>query len=424
MTSNEQIVIVGAGRAGVAAAEELRLQGFDGELVILHDEDNMPYDRPACAKGLLTGHDRPKDVHMPVLDGTEAHWMLGRRAVYLDTEAQTVVTDTDEAFEYDGLVIATGAGPVIPPSIPVGEPGIHALYGLNDAWSLRADLRTARRVAVIGAGMTGCEVASAVKYLSRECILINPRDYVLTGPLGEYVGQMMTNEMERQGVKMRMGRRVSEMYRSRRGWVLVLDDGEEVEADVVVATTGERPDTQWLQAAEGVDASDGVLCDETLRVVGVDNVVAAGTVARWPNLQYSADPQRIGQWICALEHGRSAAQALMAGPDAPLPPVTHMPRFWSDQFGVRIQVCGQLPADAEVTITEMRPGRSDVARAGVIVGYYQDDALVGLVAVNAVRQFTAMARAMLSAQGPVVEPQPLMVPMMMEDERPLLSMVS
>ncbi len=106
---NDRILVVGAGRAGVSAMEEIRRQGFTGHLSVIHNETHPPYDRPGCAKGLLTGHARPSDLKLPIADGLDAEWHLGRRAVHLDADAHTVVTDTDEFFEYDGLVIASGA---------------------------------------------------------------------------------------------------------------------------------------------------------------------------------------------------------------------------------------------------------------------------------------------------------------------------
>jgi NADPH-dependent 2,4-dienoyl-CoA reductase/sulfur reductase-like enzyme len=405
----EQIVIVGAGRAGVAAAEELRMLGFDGDLVILHDEEEPPYDRPSCAKGLLTGHSRPSDVTMPIMPGVDAHWKLGRKAVHLDTEAHMVITDTDEVFEYDGLVIASGAYPMSPPGWPVGEPGLHVLYRMDDAWRLRSELRWADSVAVVGGGLTGCEVASAVRGMARDCYLIDSKPYAMSGPLGEHVGRMVTEEMKADGVQMRSGRRVAGLNRARGGWTLILDDGEEITVDIVVAATGERPDTRWMQECPDIDTSDGVLCDEALRVVGAEDVVAAGTVARWPNLQYSATPRRVGQWITALEHGKAAARTLLSK-GHPVEPVTHMPRFWSEQFGLRIQVCGQTPSEAEIMITEMRPGRPDIARAGVLVTYQQDGVPIGIAAVNAPGPFTPMARAMLANAGPTVSSAPITAP--------------
>ena len=163
-------------------------------------------------------------------------------------------------------------------------------------------------------------------------------------------------------------------------------------------TIGDRPDTGWLDGTP-LDVTDGVLCDESLRVVGADGIVAAGAVARWPNPRYRRTPRRCGQWIAALEQGNAAAQTLLRGPWAR--PVTILPRFWTEQFGLRIQVCGDQPAGAEVTVTEMRPGRRDTARAGVLVSHSVEGRLVGLVAVNAPHAFTAMARVLIANTVPV-----------------------
>ena len=399
-----RIVIVGGGRAGVAAAEELRRQGYDREIVVLSDEPDAPYDRPSCSKGLLSGKKRPADAKMPYQKGLDLNWQLGRTAVHLDPDNRYVVADTDEAYEYDGLIIATGSKPNRPRDWPLGEPGIHILHGITDAWALRHDLRRARRVAVVGGGLTGCEVACTVRSLARDCVLIDSKPQVMTRAIGEVAGRYVTEEVARDRVHLRLGRRLRGINRRRRGWALELDDGSEEIADVVVGTLGAKPDTTWLASARDIDSSDGVLCDEYLRVVGAPDVVAAGDVARWPNLRYSPKPTRPGQWIMALEMGRAAAAQLLAG-DYPLRPVALVPRFWSEQFGLRIQVCGQVPADgtAETTLTRMRPGRKDSARAGVMVGYYRDGVQIGLVAVNAMRAFTTSARMMLAAPTQLVE---------------------
>ena len=234
--------------------------------------------------------------------------------------------------------------------------------------------------------------------MGRDCVLIDSNPQVMTRALGEVVGTLVTAEIARTGVSLRLGRRVNQLGRRTRGWLIVLDDGEEIRADIVVTTIGDRPDTAWLQHT-GLDISDGVLCDESLRVVGADGIVAAGTVARWPNLRYSRTPRRCGQWIAALEQGNAAARSLLRGPWAR--PVTILPRFWTEQFGLRIQVCGDQPADAQVTVTEMRPGRRDTARAGVLVSHSVDGRLVGAMAVNAPHAFTAMARVLIANAAPI-----------------------
>jgi NADPH-dependent 2,4-dienoyl-CoA reductase/sulfur reductase-like enzyme len=397
----ERILVVGAGRAGVAAAQELRRAGFAGTLTVLSDDPDAPYDRTACSKGILTGQSRPQDVSLPVPDGLDLTWRLGRRAVHLDPGARAVLTDTDEVYPYDGLVIATGSYPATPPGWPHRAPGLHQLHSLADAWGLRADLRRARRVAVIGAGLTGCEVASAVRGLARECVLIDPKPVVMARALGDVVAGEVTRHIEREGVMLRLGRWVCGITRWRSAWLLELDGGETLVADVVVTTVGERPDTDWL-AGSGLDSADGVRCDASLRVLGADHVVAAGAVAHWPNL---GDPARFGQWIAALEQGRAAARTLLAGT---APAVTIVPRLWSDQFGLRIQACGQLPADAElIDVTELRRGRR-TARGGLVASYRAAGRLVGVVAVNAPHVFTPLARTVLdTARGATPRRPPL-----------------
>jgi NADPH-dependent 2,4-dienoyl-CoA reductase/sulfur reductase-like enzyme len=131
-------------------------------------------------------------------------------------------------------------------------------------------------------------------------------------------------------------------------------------------------------------------------VVGATGVVAAGTVARWPNLRYDTPPSRCGQWVAALEQGQAAARTLMAG-EYEAPPAVVLPRYWSDQFGLKIQVCGHMPADAQVSVTRMRPNRRDVARAGFLISYARDGILEGMVAVNAPLAFTAVTRTLMAA---------------------------
>jgi NADPH-dependent 2,4-dienoyl-CoA reductase/sulfur reductase-like enzyme len=391
----DRILIVGGGPAALSAAVELGRLGFSGELTAVCEETYPPYDRTACSKGLLTGLRRPSDVFLPISPDADIQWCMGRRAVGLDPVARAVFTDTGEVFAYDGLVIATGTRPTAVPGWPKGEPGLHTLHGLADAVALRRDLREAERVVVVGAGLTGCETAYAVRALHRECVLVDRNPQVLTRAIGERAGWLVTQELRRDGISLRLGRRFRSVMRQRGRWRIHLDNGDAIDADVVVATLGEQPDTAWL-ADSGLDLSNGVLCDEALCVVGTDGVVAAGAVARWPNPRYGGSPMRSGHWISALEQGRAAARSLLAV-DHPAPPLALVPRFWSEQGELRIQGCGDRPADAEEEITLVRPGRFDTARAGVLISHAREGRLVGMVAINAPHAFAEGMRALLAA---------------------------
>src|SRR5690606_39663254 len=161
---------------------------------------------------------------------------MGRRAVHLDPVNRVVMTDTDESYRYDGLVIATGGRPLWTKGWPTGEPGLHQVHGLADAWRLRQALHRARRVAIVGGGLTGCEVACTVRSLARECVLIDSKQQVMSRALGEVAGRYITEEVARDGVELRLGRRVRGVDRGRTGSVLTLDDGSEATAALVVAT--------------------------------------------------------------------------------------------------------------------------------------------------------------------------------------------
>ena len=404
----DRVLVVGGGAAGWAAAGELRRQGFTGDVTVLSAEPVPPYDRTACSKGLLDGHQRPQDTMLDLRGCPDVRWRTGVRAECLDPYARRVGLSTGEAVAYDGLVVATGTRAVLPADWPGGQPGLHLLHELSDAWSLRAALTSARRVAVVGGGLTGCEVACAVVAMARQVVLINSQPYVMPRSVGEQVGALVAAAHRAAGVQMRLGRSVALAEHRRDGWRLLLDSGETVSADLVVVAAGERPDVDWLAGAPA-DLTDGVLCDETLRVAGVDGVVAAGALARWPNRRYGTAPGRVGQWISAVEQGQGAARTLLAGnPDAP--PVAPLPRFWSDQNGLRIQVCGRLDRAAEVVLTELRPRRRDTARAGVVASYVRRGRLTGVVAVNAPRAFNVACRMLLAEPLPAPARPPMPTP--------------
>ncbi len=395
-TDAGRIIVVGGGRAGLSAAETLRGCGYAGEVLMIGDEPEHPYDRTACSKGILSGRQRPRDVVLAVAPGVDITYALGRAAVEVDPVARTVSTDDGRELGYDGLVVASGSRPAVPADWPVGEPGFHVLYGLSAAWRLRQELRWAQRVAIIGGGLSGCEAACTIRGLSRDVALIDSHSSVMTRAIGVPASRYMTDRLRHDGVELHLGSRVAGVQRrAHGGYAVSLLDGTEVLADVVIAALGDKPNVDWMRSCSHWDISDGVLCDASLRVVGAPRVVAAGSLARWPNVRFGTPPARCGQWIAALELGQVAARTLMAG-NAPAEPAAILPRYWSDQFGLRVQVCGQLSEWADVIVTRMRPGRRHAAPSGVVIGYSLDGQLIGLVALNASAAFTSIARTMLA----------------------------
>jgi 3-phenylpropionate/trans-cinnamate dioxygenase ferredoxin reductase subunit len=172
------------------------------------------------------------------------------------------------------------------------------------------------------------------------------------------------------GVKLHIGRTVKEVLGEQRFEGVVLDDGTRIEADLALVAVGAAPVTDWLEGS-GLELNNGVLCDASCAVLGAENVVAAGDVARWPNPVFDSAPMRIEHWTNAVEQGSAAALTLLRGstPETVYAPV---PSFWSDHFGTRLQSVG-LPALADETTVvdgslEERRFAAQCRRDGRLVG--------------------------------------------------------
>ncbi|MGW7414045.1 NAD(P)/FAD-dependent oxidoreductase [Streptomyces sp. NPDC054863] len=372
------MLVAGASLGGLRVAEQLRRAGFAGELVVLGDEPHMPYNRPPLSKEVLAGKAgfeslafRPKPAAADVV------WRLGTALTSADLAGRVVTLADGEQLPYDGLVVATGLRPR-----RLGAPGPaggrHTVRTIDDARALRAALRPGAHVVVVGAGFIGCEVAATARGLGAEVTVVDPLPLPMVGPLGELLGQELLARHRAQGVRFALGRTVAR-FTGPDGQVTgaVLDDGSLVRADAVVEAVGSLPNVEWL-TGNGLDLSDGVLCDTQLRVA--EGVVAVGDVARFPNPRYDAVARRIEHWSVPGDSAKHAAKALLGHEQQAFAP---LPSFWSDQYGYRIQSFG-APAlglgDARVLDGE--PG-DDGAAGDVLVGYHDGGGrLVGVVALG------------------------------------------
>ena len=385
-----KVVVAGGGPAAISAVEELRARGFVGGITVLCGEPTPPYDRTECSKGLIDGHRRPADAALTLPTG--AHWRLGERAVEVDPVLRVVTSSAGTDYRYDGLVIATGTRSDIPEGWPVDGAGVFQLRTVNDALAIRRAMRGAGKVAIIGGGLTGCELACGVLQTAREAVIVDGHRTLLGDAVGAELGALVTSEHRTAGIETVLGRAVTDIGRRGGRFRLRLDDGDTVSADMVVLAAGQTPDTGWLDGT-GFDLADGVLCDEALRVVGGDGtVVAAGAVARWPNLRYGAAASRSGHWVAAMEQGCAAARTLLAGDDN-AEPFTLVPRYSSHQYRLRLQVAGRPDLADDVRLARLRQGRHGPARAGVVATYHRDERLVGVAAINAPGQFGAAVRS-------------------------------
>ena len=372
MDHMDNVVIAGAGMAGLHAAESLREAGFEGRVTLVGAEDERPYSRPPLSKEVLTGVGDGAGVALRDDAAFEALGLdlrLGRAAARLLPGERAVELDDGTRVQGDGVIVATGARARRPGT---DLAGVHVLRTLADAEALRADLDKYDRVAVVGAGFVGAEVAASARALGREVVLIEAAPTPLTRAVDPRVGRVLTDLHRDNGVDLRLGTGVSG-YEGAGGRVerVRLADGSAVEAPVVVCGLGVDLNTEWLEGS-GValaDGAGGVECDALGRT-SVPNVYAAGDLANFPHPRYGGR-MRLEHWTNAGEQAGVSARNLLAGSGA-AEEYTPVPYFWSDQYKRKIQLLGQAaPADTVEFVHGSPEDRKFVAffgREGLLIG--------------------------------------------------------
>ncbi len=394
LRDDSTVLVVGASLAGWRAVETLRSEGFEGSISLIGEERHLPYDRPPLSKQVLAGTWPPeKAVLADKRRSSEhrIHEVLGRRAVRLDAEARKVELDDDTVLQGDAIVLTTGARPrPLPGTEDLRQrDGLFTLRTLDDSLALRAAVTAVdeARVVVIGAGFIGAEVASTCADLGCRVTVLEALDVPLRNVLGPVIGSHFAALQASRGVNLRTGVGVRGIRRvgaedpggtpGRGGLgrlVVELEGGETVAADVVVVGIGVVPTTDWL-ADSGLTIDNGVVCDD--RLFAADGIVAAGDIARWQWRRDGGEEQiRIEHWQVAAEAGVAAGRSLVAGRvDAPA--FTPIPYFWSDQYGIRLQVLGSPRGSDEIHIAAGSPeegkfvalfGRAGRLRAVMAIG--------------------------------------------------------
>ena len=333
--STNGIVIVGGGLAAARTAEQLRKSGYRAPVTVVSDEQHLPYDRPPLSKEVL--QDAGKTLDDVVLKPAEFYadndiaLILGSPAQSLDTAGRTVTLTDGTVLDYDELVIATGLVPKRIPSFP-DLAGIRVLRSYDEALALREHAAAARRAVVVGAGFIGCEVAASLRKLGIDVVLVEPQPAPLATVLGEQIGELVARLHRAEGVDVRTGVGVAEVRDSGTGTVagVVLSDGTELDADLVVVGIGSRPATDWL-VGSGVQLDNGVVCDDVGRT-SEPHVWALGDVASWRDA--AGHQVRVEHWSNVADQARVLVPAML-GQEATSPAV--VPYFWSDQYDIKIQ---------------------------------------------------------------------------------------
>lgn len=371
------IVIAGAGLAGLSTAEKLRDRGYEGRLTLVGAEPHRPYSRPPLSKEYLTGKGRGTEVALrddTAWQALEIEPLLGRTARALDTRDRAVTLDDGTRVGYDALVIATGAAARHPGT---DLAGVHVMRTVEDAAAIRAAFDEADRVVVVGAGFVGAEVAASARQLGLEVTLLEAAPTPLTRAIDPRVGTVLTDLHRDNGVDVRLGVSVTAYEGAGRVERVRLSDDTSVETSLVVAGIGVELNTGWL-AGSGVELVDaapgGVRCDRYC-ATSVPDVYAAGDLANWPHPRYGGR-LRLEHWTNASEQAAVVAHNILAGTGT-REPYTPVPYFWSDQFGMKLQLLGQAaPADTVEVV------HGDLAERKFVAFFGRDGLLVGVLGLR------------------------------------------
>jgi 3-phenylpropionate/trans-cinnamate dioxygenase ferredoxin reductase component len=374
---SERIIVIGAGHGGAQLVDSLRAGGYCGDLIMIGDEAHRPYDRPSTSKGLLSGS---VDLERTFLKRERYYadhrveLRLGTRVTELNRHARTVGLSTGETLVYDRLVMATGAR-ARRLSVPGSElDGVYCLRSLADSQAIAARLGPGKRVAIIGGGYVGLEVAASATGLGCSVTLIEMQERLLARVAGEEISRFYSNLHRRAGVELLLGTALEGFTGEAAVRSVLLADGREIAVDVVVVGVGAVPNTE-LACAAGLTVENGIVVDDCGRTSD-PGIFAIGDATNHPN-SLIGKRIRLESVPAALGQARAAASAILGDPK----PFHELPWFWSDQYDVKLQIAGLSQPEDEVVI------RGDPATGHFAAFYLREGRIVAVNSVNSAKDF-------------------------------------
>lgn len=376
------VVVVGAGLGGIRVAESLRANDYTGPITLIGAETHPPYDRPPLSKSVLAGDDDRVDLKpADFFAESSIELRTGERVSAISPDDHTITVERiddpthSETLAYDTLILATGLAPRPLPGT-AGVAGVHLLRTVDDALALRTEAETASRAVIVGAGFIGCEVAATLSKRGLSVTIVEPAPTPLAVALGEQIGELVTRMHKENGVDMRTGVGVDEVLTDgARVRGVLLADGHEVDADLVVVGIGSTPVVDYLDgsgiALAARESGGGIACDQR-GATSVPDVFALGDVANWRD--ENGTHRRVEHWTHTVEQATVVAHRV-TGSDAMIP--ASAPYFWSDQYGLKIQVLGTPRASDDVHLV-------DDDGTKFLAYYSRDGILTGVVGVGKV----------------------------------------
>jgi 3-phenylpropionate/trans-cinnamate dioxygenase ferredoxin reductase component len=370
--SIERIVVVGASLAGGTAAVTLREQGFSGELLLVGEEAHLPYERPPLSKALMLGETDEPDWVRPA-DFYAEHdisLILGAKATSLRPAEHLLVVGDDE-HRYDKLVLATGSRPRRLDLPGMDLPGVFTLRTLDDALALRSHLVDGARLAMVGAGWIGCEVAAAARHHGCLVTVLDPAEQPLLAVVGPQIGSVFADLHREHGVDLRLDTGVGEVRADDDVRIVITTDGTELPADLVVVGVGAAPNLDLAEQAGLTLADGGVAVDPSLRTSDPD-IFAIGDIAAHDHPRYT-QRVRVEHWANAKDQGEHVAGNVLGAEE----PYEKRPFFFSDQYDLGCEYRGLADPTTDELVVRGQPDSREF-----IAFWLRDGAVAAALNVN------------------------------------------
>ena len=361
------VVIVGAGAAGGAAAEMLRREGYDGDVTMIGRDEFLPYDRPNLSKDYLAGNAPEEWIPLRSPEFYGEHKIETRTktdVTAIDPKANQVTLSDGSSLGYGALLLATGAEPVHLKIPGADLPHVCYLRTLDDSRRIIEKAKNANRAVVIGSSFIGLEVAWSLRERKLEVAVVGKEPFPLRKVLGKEMGNLVRKTHEAHGVKFHLGRTPAAIHDKH----VQLDDGTKLDCDLVVVGIGVRPNTQLAEQAR-IATDNGVLVNEFLET-NVPGIFAAGDIARWPDPR--AGRIRVEHWVVAQRQGQTAARNMLGARE----PFVVPPFFWSNHFDLHIHYVGHGSGDDRSNVS----GDLEAKSASVI--FKSGDKLIAVASVG------------------------------------------
>lgn len=391
MRSEAGMVIVGAGECGARAALAFREEGFRGPVTLIGAETHLPYERPPLSKEAMTGAEAPEPklvVGREKLAEAAVRLVAPVEAARIDRAARAVHLSDGTSIPYEKLLLATGAKPRRL-ALAEGSARCAVLRSFDDALAIRARLTPGARLAVVGGGFIGLELAASARRLGAEVTVIEAAPRILGRAVPAEIAAVIHARHAAEGVRLLVGRGIAGIADTEAGLRIALADGEFLQADSAVIGIGAEPNTALAEAA-GLAVENGIAVDAHLRTSD-ERIFAAGDCCSFPASHYGGRRVRLEAWRNAQQQGALAARNMLGRGEAH----AFVPWFWSDQYELGLQIAGLAEGAAETV-------RRDMGENCFILFHLAEDgrllAASGVGAGNAVARDIRLAE-MLIARG-------------------------